>query len=52
MNYFEFGPVVQEKMLFKDIIYLELLQPFCAVEQNYLCSYSRRYYEEQFCEIV
>ena len=35
MNYFEFGPVVQE-MSFKDISYLELLRPICLVERNHL----------------
>ena len=38
-------------MLFKGISYLELWQPFCSVEHNYLCDFGRRYYEEQFCEI-
>ena len=32
-NSFEFGLVVPE-MLFKDISYLELWQPFCSVDQN------------------
>ena len=27
-NYFEFGPAVQEEMLFKDLSYLELWWPF------------------------
>ena len=27
----ELGPVVQAEMLFKDISYLELWQPFCAI---------------------
>ena len=27
-NYFEFGPVIQEETLFKDIFYLEFWQPF------------------------
>ena len=27
-NYFEFGPVVQEEMSYKDISYLELWWPF------------------------
>ena len=26
---FEFGPLVKEDMLFKDVSYLELWQPFC-----------------------
>ena len=39
-------------MLFKDISYLELWQPFCSAEQNHLCNFGRRYYEEQFCEII
>ena len=32
---FEFRPVVQEKMLFKDNSHLELWRPFCSVEQTY-----------------
>ena len=39
-------------MLFKDISYLELWQPFCSVEGNHLCIFGRGYYEEQFCEII
>ena len=50
-NYFEFGPVVQEEMPFKDISYLELWQPFCSAELNHLCNFRRGYQEEQFCEI-
>ena len=46
-NSFEFGPVVQEEMLFKDISYLELWQPFCSAEQNHLCNFGRGCYEEQ-----
>ena len=39
-------------MLFKDISYLELWQPFCSVEWNQLCNFGRGCYEEQFCEII
>ena len=52
MNYFEFGPVVQEEMPFKDIFYLELWWPFCSAEQNHLCNFGRRFQEEQFFEII
>ena len=38
---FEFRPVVMEEMLFEDISYLELCQPFCSEEQNHLCNFSR-----------
>ena len=48
----KFGPVVQEEMLFKDISYLELWQPFCLVGQNPLCNFGIGYYEEHFCEII
>ena len=41
-----------EKMLFKDISYLELWQVFCSAEQNHLSNFGRGYYEEQFCEII
>ena len=51
-NYFEFGPVVQEKISFKDIPYLELWHPFCSGERNHLCNFGRGYQEEQFCEII
>ena len=47
-----FGPVVQEEMLFKGISNLELWQPFCSAEQNHLCNFGRGYYEEQFCEMI
>ena len=48
---FEFGPVVQEEMSFKDISYLELWWPFCSSEQNHLCNFGRGHHEEQFCEL-
>ena len=48
----KFGQVVLEEMLFKDISYLELWQPFCSVEQNHVCNFGRGYYEEQSCEII
>ena len=48
----KFGPVVQEEMLFKDISYLELWQPFCHAEGNHLCNFGRGYQEEQFSEII
>ena len=39
-------------MWFKDISFLELLQPFCFVEWNHLCNFGRGYHEKQFCEII
>ena len=39
-------------MPFNDISYLELWHPFCSVERNHLCNFSRRYQEEQICEII
>ena len=39
-------------MLFKDISYLELWQPFCSAEQKYLCNFGRGCYEEQFCKNI
>ena len=39
-------------MLFKDVSYLELWQPFRSTEWNLLCNIGRGYYEEPFCEIV
>ena len=46
-------------MLFKDISYLELWQPFCSVEQSSGSPFvqlsetifGKQCYEEQFCEI-
>ena len=52
VNYnIEFGTVVQEEMLFKDISYLELWWPLSSVEWNHLCNFGREHHEEQFCEI-
>ena len=45
-KYFEFGPVVQDEMPFKDISYFELWQPFCLSDWNRLCNF-RRHYQEQ-----
>ena len=39
-------------MPFKGISYLELWQPFCSAERDYLCNFGREYPEEQFCEII
>ena len=47
-----FGPVIQTKMLFKDISYIELWQTLCSADLNHLCNSGRRYHEEQFCEII
>ena len=46
------GTVDQEKMLFKDISYLELWWSLSSVEWNHLCNFGRVYHEEQFCEII
>ena len=37
-------------MLFKGISYLKLWQPFCSVERNHLCNFSRGYPEGLFCD--
>ena len=39
-------------MLFKDLSYLELWQPYCSVDRNHLCNFGRVHHEEQFCEII
>ena len=42
-----------QEMLFKDISYLELLQPLLLLhlmEQNHLSNFGRVHNEEQFCE--
>ena len=52
VNFFEFGPVVQEEMPFKGISYLDIWQPSCSAEHNHLCNFGRGYQEEQFCEII
>ena len=41
-----------QKMLFKDISYLELWQPLCSADWTYLCNFASRYHEEQFCENI
>ena len=51
-NCFEFGPVVQDEMLFKDISYLELWWAFCSGEGNHFYKFGRGHHEEQFCEII
>ena len=52
MKFFEFRPVVQGEMSFKDISYLELWLLFCSAERNHLCNFGRVYPEEQFCEFI
>ena len=50
---FEFGPVVQVKMLFKGISYLQLrVSRFFAAIWIHLCNFGRGRYEEHFCEII
>ena len=39
-------------MLFKDIFYLELLQPLSSADRNHMCNFGRRHHEELFCEII
>ena len=39
-------------MPFTDMSYLELWQPLCLAEQEYLCNFGRRHHEEQLCEII
>ena len=41
-----------EIMLFKDISYLELWQPFCLAEPFHLYNFGNCCYEKQFCEIT
>ena len=44
--------VVQEKILFKYISYLEHWQLLSSVGWNHLCSFVRGHYEEHFHEIL
>ena len=39
-------------MLFKDISYLQLLEPLFSAEWNHLYNFGRRLHEEQFCELI
>ena len=41
-----------QKILFKDIFYLELWQPFCLADRNHLRNFGRRNHEKQFCEFL
>ena len=52
MKLFEFGPVVQEEMLYKGNSYLELWWSLFSALWNHLCNFGRRHLEEQFCEII
>ena len=47
LNYFEFGPMNQEEISFKDIRW-----PFCSTERNHLCFFGRGHHEEHFCRII
>ena len=51
MKLFRIYTSVMEEMLFKDISYLELWQPFGSVEQNCLCNFGRGCNEEQFSKL-
>ena len=44
--------MVQEKVYFNNISYLELYQPLYLMESNYLCQFDRSHHEEEFCEII
>ena len=52
VNYFEFGPVVQEVKSFKDISHHELWHPFCSAELIHLCQLGRGHYEKQSCDFI
>ena len=39
-------------MPFKGMSCLELWQPFCSMERNYLCNVGGRYYEKRYNEII
>ena len=39
-------------MLFKEMSYLQLWQPFCSMERNHLSNFVKGYYEKYFCEII
>ena len=43
--------MVQE-ISFRDIFYLELLQPLNLVEQNHLCNFGREHHDEQIFKIT
>ena len=49
-SYMKFGQMVKEEMLFKDISYLELWQPLCSVDLNYLYNIGRRHHEVHSCD--
>ena len=51
-SYMEFRPDDPKEMTFKVISYLELWQPLCSADLNYLCNFGRRYHEKQFCDII
>ena len=50
--YFEFEPIVQDEMMFKDISFLKLCWSYFWVKRNRFCNFGRRNHEEQFCEII
>ena len=52
LKYFEFGPVLNEEMWFKDFSYLDLCWPNCLAEQNHLCNFCRRHHQEHYCVII
>ena len=39
-------------MSFKNISDLELWRSISSAEQDHLCNFGRRHYEEQFCEFI
>ena len=49
--FFEFGPVIQQEMSFKDISFLELWCPICSAERNQLCNFGRVRHQ-YFSEII
>ena len=48
----EFGPMVQEEMLLKDISYLQLWWLSCLMEWNSRCNFGRGHYEKDSCETI
>ena len=64
-NYFKFGTLMHQEMLFKDISHLaaeemlfkyishlKLWQPLCSAEQTPLCNFGKVHHKEQFCGTI
>ena len=52
MKLFRIWVIGSEADNVEKILYLELWQPSCSLEQNHLCNFEREHHWENSCEVI